>query len=582
MADIYLTTAYRDREQVKSLGARWDAGLKKWYVPSGRDLAVFAAWLPVEAPTAAYGAAQTELAVAEVSSPTAPLSFVQKGVALSALLAAVAQAVAQAYRSGVWTMVEVVKADARRGHVYLELAERSASGEVLAQARAMIWADTANQIVPAFERATGVVLGAGIKLLVRARPTMHAIYGLSLVVDAIDPDYTLGDLEARKREIRELLQRQGLFDANRQLAQPWDYQSVVVVAPEGAAGLGDFRAEASRLEQLGLCHFRYVYSRFQGEGAAAEILRALVAASQRWQKSTPPDAVVIIRGGGAVNDLAWLNDYALARFICEAAVPVLTGIGHERDSTVLDEVANIRFDTPSKVIAGIEQVIVRRSLEAKSHFEHIALLAGRASQSARAAAAQLNAQLEAGALRQITLARERSEDAMARLRVTSLQAIRSVSDNTRDRFFDIRHLADEQVSAARQTVPALLAEVRFEARQGLRGAGLKAQVNFDAVVERAGLACRHAGQGAERALTELAAAARAAVADASAQVDATMREIAGQGPEKTLSRGFAIVRNADGATVTGAASTGAAGKLEIQFHDGRLAVSLDPAPGETP
>jgi exodeoxyribonuclease VII large subunit len=508
---------------------------------------------------------------------------VQKGLALSALLAAVAQAVAQAYRAGVWTMVEVVKADARRGHVYLELAERSAGGEVLAQARAMIWSDTAKQIIPAFERATGVVLGAGIKLLVRARPTMHPIYGLSLVVDGIDPDYTLGDLEARKREIRELLQRQGLFDANRQLAQPWDYQSVVVVAPEGAAGLGDFRAEASRLEGLGLCAFRYVYSRFQGEGAAAEIHLALVAVSQRWQKSAPPDAVVIIRGGGAVNDLAWLNDYALARFICEAAVPVLTGIGHERDSTVLDEVANIRFDTPSKVIAGIEQVIVRRALEAKSCFEHIVSLAGRASQSASAATAQLNAVVEAGAQRQITLARERSEDAMARLRVASLQAIRTASDNARDRFFDIRHLADEQVSAARQTVPALLAEVRFEARQGLRGANLKCQVNFDAVIERAALACRHAGQGTERALIELGAAARSAVVDASLRVEATMREITGQGPEKTLGRGFAIVRNADGETVTSARSSGGASALEIQFHDGRLAVRrLEVSQSETP
>jgi exodeoxyribonuclease VII large subunit len=582
MADIYLNTAYRDREQVKSLGARWDAALKKWYVPTGRDLTAFAAWLPVEAPTAAYGPAQTELVVAEATSTTSPLSVVQKGVALSALLAAVAQAVAQAYRAGVWTMVEVVKADARRGHVYLELAERIASGEVLAQARAMIWADTANQIVPAFERATGVVLGAGIKLLVRARPTLHPIYGLSLIVDAIDPDYTLGDLEARKREIRELLQRQGLFDANRLLAQPWDYQSIVVIAPEGAAGLGDFRAEASRLERLGLCAFRYVYSRFQGEGAAAEIHHALVAAKARWQKSQPPDAVVIIRGGGAVNDLAWLNDYALARFICEAGVPVLTGIGHERDSTVLDEVANIRFDTPSKVIAGIEQVIVRRALEAKSHFEHLVAIAGRASQSAKQAAAQLNAVLEAGAQRQITLARERCEDAMARLRVASLQSIRSASDGARDRFFDIRHLADEQVSAARQTVPALLAEVRFEARQGLRGASLKSQVNFDAVVERAALAGQLAGQSADRALTELGGAARAAVAAAAAQVEATMREVAGQGPEKTLSRGFAMVRNADGATVTSAASAGGASTLEIQFHDGRLAVSLDPAQGETP
>jgi exodeoxyribonuclease VII large subunit len=110
-------------------------------------------------------------------------------------MAGVGQTVAQAYKTGVWTRVEVVKADVRKGNVYLELAERDLGGSSLAEARGMIWTDTANQIVPAFERSTGAVLGAGIKLLVRARPTAHRLYGLSLVIDAIDPDYTLGDFE---------------------------------------------------------------------------------------------------------------------------------------------------------------------------------------------------------------------------------------------------------------------------------------------------------------------------------------------------------------------------------------------------
>ena len=120
-----------------------------------------------------------------------------------------------------------------------------------------------------------------------------------------------------------------------------------------AAGLGDFRAEAGRLESARVCSFEYVSSRFQGEGAAQEIVAAAeTALTSRRQKAQPmPDVVVLIRGGGAVNDLAWLNDYALARFICQLQVPVFTGIGHERDSTVLDEVAHTAFDTPSKVIA---------------------------------------------------------------------------------------------------------------------------------------------------------------------------------------------------------------------------------------
>ncbi|MDP3639534.1 MAG: exodeoxyribonuclease VII large subunit, partial [Azonexus sp.] len=187
--------------------------------------------------------------------------------------------------------------------------------------------------------------------MVRAKPVFKAQYGFSIEIDAIDPEYTLGDLEARKREIRTRLQQEGIYDANKKLSSPWDFNAVLVVAPQGAAGLGDFQAEATRLERFGICRFVYATSRFQGEGAANEIKQALQSALQHWRDSamSTPDAVVIIRGGGAVNDLAWLNDYELAKHICTMKIPVLTGIGHERDNTILDEVSNIRFDTPSKV-----------------------------------------------------------------------------------------------------------------------------------------------------------------------------------------------------------------------------------------
>ena len=174
MPETYLQTAYKDREHVKGLGARWDAARKQWYVPEGRDLAPFVSWLPAE-----YQASLTTLENAGTAVSTGggtELALPTKGISLSQLLAGAAQAVAQAYRAGEWVRVEVVKADVRRGHVYLELAERSPAGDSLAQARAMIWADTANQIVPEFERATGVVLGAGIKLLLRAKPALSPQY----------------------------------------------------------------------------------------------------------------------------------------------------------------------------------------------------------------------------------------------------------------------------------------------------------------------------------------------------------------------------------------------------------------------
>ena len=196
-----------------------------------------------------------------------------------------------------------------------------------------------------------------------ARPVFKAQHGFTLEIDVIDSEYTLSDLEARKREIRARLQAEGVFGANKQLETPWDFNTVLLVAPEGGAGLGDFQAEANRLEASGLGRFTYALSRFQGEGAAREICDCLQAALAAWSGRDLPDAVVIIRGGGAVNDLAWLNDYDLARLICDCPVPVLTGIDHERDSTLLDEVANMKFDTPSKVVVGIEQLIVRRAAE---------------------------------------------------------------------------------------------------------------------------------------------------------------------------------------------------------------------------
>ena len=430
MPETYLQTAYKDRERVKVLGARWDPARKQWYVPDGRDLAPFATWLPAgehTAPSTPQSTASTELTLST------------KGVSLSQLLAGVAQAVAQAYRAGEWVRVEVVKADVRRGHVYLELTERSQAGDALAQARAMIWSDTANQIVPAFERATGVVLGAGIKLLLRAKPSFSAQYGLSLVVDAIDPEYTLGDLEAKKREIRARLQREGLTELNRSLPAIWDYNDIIVVAPEGAAGLGDFQAEAERLQRWGLCRFVIVHSRFQGEGAASEVRKALLEALASWKGlgQTQPDAVVVIRGGGAVNDLAWLNDYELARCICELPVPVLTGIGHERDHTVLDEVAHATDDTPSKVIAAIEQLIVKRARDARANHDAIVQAAEQALHRTRRAVEQSHVDI----------------------RSSALLALQDGRGQATQQFHVIRHDSLLKLEQARHALPSTMAEI---------------------------------------------------------------------------------------------------------------------------
>ncbi len=509
MPATYLDVPFRDKDSAKVLGARWDPVARLWYVPPGRDLAPFADWLPVGAPCSdplpdarpfiaappawsiasrGYDGADSALAASEPAA-CYPGPAQRRGVNLSQLLAGVTQAVSLSFPIGIWTLAEVVDVRPHNGHLYLELAERDASGLVLAKAKAMIWAGTASRILPEFERATGATLAAGIKLLLRTRPIFKPQYGFSLEIDAIDPGYTLGELEARKREIRARLQREGLFGRQRLLAAPWDYRRVLVIAPEGGAGLGDFQAEAMRLQAHGLCRFDYCHSRFQGEGAATRISAVLQAALQAFPADEPPDALVLIRGGGAVNDLAWLDDYELARTLCELPVPVLTGIGHERDNTLPDEVAQQCFDTPSKVIASIEQLIVRRANEARQHFEAIANLSRLCIAQARARAQQ-------------------AESA-------------------------VRALAQSQLDTARDRVPAAWTEIQAGARQTLRQA-------------------RQASS-------------------------ALMSEIAGQGPEKTLVRGFAVVRDGSGRILPRAAEVVPGQALRIEFHDGVVQAHAEPA-----
>lgn len=563
MPNTYLSVPFKEKDSAKALGARWDGAARQWYVPEGQDLTPFAAWIPSSAPSSpSRDVAPT--------SQSAALQPAQRGVPLSRLLQGVAKAVADAYSTGVWTTAEVLRASAKDGHVYLELSERDADGRVLAKANAAIWSRTAERIIPEFERATGATLGAGIKLLVRARPVYKPQYGFSLDIDAIDPNYTLGDLEAKKREIRERLKREQLFDLNKRLPAPWDFFAVLVVAPQGGAGLGDFSKEADRLEKFSVCHFTYAHSRFQGEGAAAEVLKALRLGLAQFPVDRPPDAVIVIRGGGAVNDLAWLNDYALARFICECPVPVLTGIGHERDSTVLDEVAHLRFDTPSKVIAGIEQLVARRAREAKSAFEYVMRHGRRDAERTRDLVDKMEREVKSSASSTISAARAQCSRLMADMRLDSVRSVHQAAEQVREFFGEVRNGASRHLTEAKHAVPTAFNTVKAEAFSVLRTAKVKLDATMPALLDRAGLDVRHSRAATTAELGSVIDRSRQTIRDASNGAQALFREIAGQGPQKTLGRGFAIVRGADGKTLTCAESAASAESIEVAFKDGKV------------
>lgn len=521
MARTYIKVPYKDNTAAQALGAVWDGARRSMYIPDGVDSAPFARWLPLD--LSPSGAAQAQLTLDEPATPAK-----RTGVPLSQLLQKVAAVVSGAFGEGVWTAVDLISVNERNGHYYLELAERTPDGSVAAKATGILWATTARRVIPAFEKATGARLAQGIKLLLRARPVFKPQFGFSIEIDAIDHEYTLGDLEARKREIRSRLQADGVFDAQRKLTTPWDYNAVLVIAPLQAAGLGDFQAESERLAKHGLCEFVYVHARFQGEGAAGEITAALKDAARKWKAERPsvPDAIVIIRGGGAANDLAWLNDYALSRLICDMRVPVLTGIGHERDSVLLDEVAHLRFDTPSKVISGIEKVIVSRAREAADNFALISHNSVMRVQKARASVDQCHAGVHADARRLLQLAKSNTEDANKTVRVGAQRAI----DAARDR--------------SKSTLDFVL-------ERGVSHT-LRVRVQLDAafaVMRQGALQTVHEAEGRSKGL---------------------IREIMGQGPQKQLLRGFTVMRKPDGSPLTRASDAQPGDVVSVQFSDGSI------------
>ncbi len=247
-----------------------------------------------------------------------------------------------------WLAAELSEVHPRaNGHCYLEFVEKAPSGNALvAKASGCIWRNVYQPLSLHFEKVTGQRLVAGLKVLVLVSVNFHELYGYSLVVHDIDPTYTLGDIAQRRQEILAQLADDGVLELNKELVLPHPLLRIAVISSATAAGYGDFRTQ---LEQSG---FPFVTQLFPAVMQGEMVERSIIAALDRI--ADEPDrweAVVIIRGGGAVSDLNGFDTYPLAAHVAQFPLPVLTGIGHERDDTVIDCVAHTRLKTPTAVAA---------------------------------------------------------------------------------------------------------------------------------------------------------------------------------------------------------------------------------------
>ncbi|QCU90131.1 exodeoxyribonuclease VII large subunit [Thiomicrorhabdus sediminis] len=519
---IFLDVPFREKDAAKSLGARWDAVSKRWYIPESfdGDMQLFSKWLPNEN---ASNHPQADILEDVSSKPN------DKGIRLSALMNQVQLALRKEFAGGRWVIAEIANINQRRGHIYLELTETSDNGQIMANCRAMIWQSQAGHLLQRFLQATGSELAIGQKVLLLVEVSFHEQYGFSLVVQDMDPSFTLGELEQNLAKIRQNLVKKGVYQNNKRFVLPTDFFRIAVIAPPEAAGLGDFRADADLLQKLKLCEFTYFYSSFQGLNVETEMLSALDAV-HAIHKTKPFDALVIIRGGGAKLDLNQLNIETIAEQLCLAELPVMSGIGHERDNTILDEVSHSRFDTPSKVIGYIRSQITNQAKAAQTHW----------------------LQIEKSSHIQIKSLQHRLQTLHHTVQRNSRDSVYRWQNLLEPLYYQTSRLSQQHISGASQKLETLQQGIHSQLDQKV--AVLKMNVE----------------QANERVQID----ALRAIDNYKQQIIQSIAFILSSGPKTQLNRGFNIAKDSQGKPVTSAEKARLSKHLELEFSDGSVKVDV--------
>lgn len=251
--------------------------------------------------------------------------------------------------SSYWVEAEIADARESKGHLYLELIERDESTNIpIARASAKCWRSSWLMIGPHFERVAGIKLRAGLQIMIQVHAQFHAQYGFSWIIDDINPEYTMGSMARKRNEIIAQLKSEGVFELQRELCLPLFAQRIAVISSASAAGYGDFCNQLQHNEY----GFRFQMQLFQAFMQGEQVEQSIVAALNLIStKEDDFDCVVIIRGGGATADLSGFDTLVLAENVANFPLPVITGIGHERDESILDMVAHTRVKTPTAAAA---------------------------------------------------------------------------------------------------------------------------------------------------------------------------------------------------------------------------------------
>ncbi|MDO9152833.1 MAG: exodeoxyribonuclease VII large subunit [Paludibacter sp.] len=309
-------------------------------------------------------------------------------ITLSELTNRIQESIKLNFETPVWIRAEISELrENYSGHCYLELIEKEAdTGSLTAKVKATIWASTYRMLKPYFESSTGQTLRAGLNVLVAVTVEFHGVYGFSLNVRDIDPTFTIGEMAALRLKIIRQLEKEGVADMNKEILFPIRPQRLAIISSSTAAGYDDFRDQLKSNSSHFAFYTRLFPAVMQGEQAESSIIAAL---EKIYQLMDFFDVVVIIRGGGATTDLACFDSYDLALNCAQFPLPVITGIGHQRDVSILDMVAHTSVKTPTaaaeflietmqqaesamiSLVTEIEQIVSNKIAEQKRFLDQI-------------------------------------------------------------------------------------------------------------------------------------------------------------------------------------------------------------------
>jgi len=447
------------------------------------------------------------------------------GISLSEYLSEIKQAMVQHGPGRQWIRVEISSLQKRyKGFWLLEFSETSEQGKQIAKVKGICRMGNCAKIDHKFQKASGGELQQGMKVLILAECSLHSIYGIQLELLDVDPSYTLGDMEAKLKRIRNQLLQEGIYSKNKQLTPPRDFTNILLITPEQAAGLGDFMQNMGVLRESNLINVAAETAVFEGSDAGRQI-SSLINRYSRFANQF--DAIFIIRGGGPKTSLAWLNDYQIAEAICKSDIPVIAGVGHERDLTIIDEVSHLALGTPSKAASHIEQTIFRQAENALNNWEYIRQYVNGIIQNTGKECDHAMNYIGHAAKYFV----QTSENGCEQLRQSVRDNAGYINQRTSDRCDNaMQFLADNsknRMQNARESLEELL-----YTKIGREGKGLAVQMKRD--------------------------------------IKSMIAEITSSGPRATLKRGFALTRDKNGRVVSSRENAVREDKLELEYWDGKV------------